>query len=206
MAYQRHVWNQGDRPTAGMFNNIEEGISAATAKGAAIANSIEGIDDRISQDVDELTALNSESWLVIGNRNVIIDQVEASQNVCFARGGNTASGTTFIGYEIGYQPYVNLFSADATGGLTCLVAGTFFVMANVFLKNTSAVLNLRKNGSTVEEIGRVQSNKSTPIGQRIMGFSLVTLAIGDVLSFAVSRSSSTVDTGEDLNFNLFKIA
>ena len=206
MAYARHTWTHGDQPTAALMNNIEDGIVGGTTTADEHAGGVAAQSAQVEELTEDRTEATSAMYALSGAAGDVRPQVEASQNIVFARGGATGSGTTFNGYGVYYQPYVNLFTANTTGGLTCLVAGTYLVQCDLFMKNTDATLNLRKNGSTVEGVARIQTNKSTAIGQRMMGMSLVTLAVGDVLSFAVSRSSATTDTGSDLNITLYKIA
>ena len=145
MAYQRKIWANGDQPTAAALNNIEAGITGAEAQDALIRGTIDGIEDRIGQDESDVIAETNEAqgfeddWLAIANTK------RETQNICNAYGYSTGNLTAFEIYRIDYQPFVNLFFDDSVAkGLRCLVAGTYFVLVDVWLRNTDVTLNMRK--------------------------------------------------------------
>jgi hypothetical protein len=207
VAYQRKIWANGDQPTAAALNNIEAGITGAETQDAAIRTTISGIETRIGQDEVDIVGESEEALGFSDDLTSIQNTRRETQNICNAKSAQTGSGTTFDIYSVVYQPFVNLIAYDSVAkGLKCLVAGTYLVMVDVWLKNTDVTLNMRKNGSTVEDVVRLQTNKTTVIAQRVTGYSLVTLAVNDILNFAVSRSTSLYNTGYDLNIILYKIA
>ena len=160
----------------------------------------------LTQRTSQLSSAQSAIQTLQSNTEAALALIETSEDMCHARATGTGTGTVLTGYSIGYQPYNNLFSVDSSGGLTCLRAGTYMLMCDAYLLNTDSTLRWLKNGAVIEEIARVFTNKTSPIGLRVMGFSLATLAAGDVITFDITRTSATTDTCSGLNANLFKIA
>lgn len=206
MAYIRKTWVMGDKPTAAALNNLETGVQEGDAKASTNASTLAAQDADITTKTGNLATAQASALALQTAANTGITQIESSQNMCFARAENTGIGTLFTGYTIGYQRYTPLFSVNSDTGLTCLVAGTYFLICDAFLTNTNATLLWKKNGTNIGEIGRVYTNKTNPIGQRICGFSLAALAVGDAITFGVTRDSSIENTCEDLNAHLIKIA
>ncbi len=206
MAYNRKTWVMGDKPTAAALNNIETGVQEADAKTSSNALTLTAQTAEITAKTSALNTAQAGALALQSAANAGIAQIEASQDMCFARAANTGIGTLFTGYSIGYQRQTPLFSVDSANGLTCLVAGTYFLVCDAFLTNTDARVVWKKNAVNIGEIGRVYTNKSSAIGQRVCGFGLATLAVGDLITFGVTRDASIENTCEDLNANLFKIA
>jgi hypothetical protein len=206
MAYIRKTWGMGDKPTAAALNNLETGVQESDAKASSNASALAAQDADITQKNANLSTAQTSALALQTAANAGITQIESSQNLCFARAASTGIGTLFTGYTIGYQRYTPLFSVDSDTGLTCLVAGTYLLICDAFLTNTDAVLRWLKNGALISEIARMYTNKTSPIGQRVCGYALATLAVGDVITFGITRSLSNENTCEDLNANLFRIA
>lgn len=206
--YTRHTWTPGDQPTATRLNNIEEGIATVNTKALANAANAGTHEAALEQAEIDLAAASEASNQMGAAAVSAGQQSKESQNICILRGGNTGSGLYFLNSAITYQPYEALFEIVATSpyGLRCLKAGTYFLECNCFLKNTNSILRWMKNGTLISEIAKFYTSKSTPIGARVMGFGTVTLAVGDVIRFEVTRSSITADTGRNLNAHLYQIA
>lgn len=204
--YTRHTWTPGDQPTAARLNNVEAGITtieADAAADAAKANANEASRALATTNLATASAASDAMAAAAAGQ-----QTKQAQNICILKGTNTGAGLYFLGSSIVYQPYQPLFDLITSSpfGLSCLKAGTYFLECNCFLKNTNGILRWMKNGALISEIARVYTSKSTAIGARVMGFGIVTLAVGDVIRFEVTRSSVTTDTGTNLNAHLYKIA
>ena len=134
-------------------------------------------------------------WGIVSSTGAVTHQTLNAIKNNVAQGGITGTATTITGWDVTTAPaYTNFGSSFniTTGVFTVPATGTYFISANIFLRQTanngtSRNLDITRNG-TVIELVQVPPPTSTAINFSYQIRKVTTCNSGDTLAIRASRT------------------